>query len=300
MTLQRQKLLDKILLIRHLEDLNLDAESLDAALDNYLVGPSAGLVFEAAFAAPWSSTMSLIQDAEAICSEMAQADESFVTVQFSKLNEKFESALAQGRLHGPSIIPSIGRASVETPPSFTERLRVRRALWRLRLYHGSFCSTQSTTNEKNLDEQRYRLRSFFRRLTVRELEKIECVWDYLRIQPQLYRKACPHCSRQFLSDEILIHTRQGGRNPTPVVVSAQACFMPLFEHPNAYFQESPDSQRTFITTIWPASITAKKKTNAGWQYAIEDGLIYDNSFDYYWRNSTHHYLKLGYCIWDKW
>ncbi len=181
MTLQRQKLLDKILFIRHLEDLNLDAESLDAALDNCLVGPSAGLVFEAAFAAPWSSTMSLIQDAEANCSEMAQADESFVTVQLSKLNEKFESALAQGRLHGPSIIPSIGRASVETPPFFTERLRVRRALWRLWLYHGSFCSTQSTTNEKNLDEQRYRLRSFFRRLTVRELEKIECVWDYLRI-----------------------------------------------------------------------------------------------------------------------
>ncbi len=81
MTLQRQKLLDKILCIRHLEDLNLDAESLDAALDNYLVDPSAGLVFEAAFAAQWSSTMSLIQDAEAICSEMAQADESFVTVQ---------------------------------------------------------------------------------------------------------------------------------------------------------------------------------------------------------------------------
>ncbi len=76
--------------------------------------------------------------------------------------------------------------------------------------------------------------------------------------------------------------------------------MPLFGHPNAYFQESPDSQRTSNTTIWPGSITARKKTNAGWQYAIENGLIYDNSFDYYWRNSTHHYLKWGYCIWDKW
>lgn len=47
-----------------------------------------------------------------------------------------------------------------------------------------------------------------------------------------------------------------------------------------------------LLPLYGLALSLRKK-NAGWQYAIENGLIYDNSFDYYWRNSTHHYLKMG-------
>ena len=55
-----------------------------------------------------------------------------------------------------------------------------------------------------------------------------------------------------------------------------------------------------LLPLYGLALSLRKKPNAGWQYANENGLIYDNSFDYYWRNSTHHYLKWGYRIWDKW
>ena len=236
--LQLQKILCTILSIRqHRRKPRTTAKSLQTHIDarlRSLNDLNFDVIFDVTEATPPSDAMDLLRDAAHLCRDVARAEVSLAEYQLVKISTRIQSGIAIDRSYGTIWHPfTIGLDDRHL--SRTELHRIRRALWRLRLYFEAFfepylpmrrASVQEDT-EFVRDAARAQLQSFkkaedsfsakraflkpqsslFLHLTQWELEEMECAWYHLRYQSRhLWSRPCPHCLEDLLPDDLVRHT----------------------------------------------------------------------------------------------
>lgn len=222
-------------------------------------------------------------------------------------------------------------------PSRTELHRIRRALWRLRLYYEAYYepyialavsergktilsdfrteSQDETTKSNGLwglskEAKTEYVRSqthFFWQMTVWELEELECVWFHLTYQVKtLWRHRCPFCDRNPLPDRYVAHIREC-QNPrvTPNDDHGRwlaPSFGPNFAKACHWFRallEDWDGNMEHDLSKWPEG--PAREPSAGFTFRFDH---HQRIVSYYIpptisRPPLEELLKWGYCIWDR-
>lgn len=177
----------------------LETAALQACLDSQLRHNDTLLELDNAL---FDSPMTFLEDCNHICSKVAEAEASFFNFHLPRTSKRIQTAME--RDHRSASLASFGDWE---QPSLVEIHRVRRALWRLWLYFEIPNLTRTSKNEASNEDRLDRTLAFFEKLTVWQLEELECVHHHLKYQTQLWRKSCQHCHFSFLPDEILEHMR---------------------------------------------------------------------------------------------
>ena len=183
---------------------------------------------------PISRLVHMLEDAADIYSSVEAAEKSFVETQLHILKSRVQACPVNDR-------NSSTLALDHRQPSLDELHRIRRAIWRLRLFYEAFYepyvplaamerqqtelggSDASQTHSK--PGRTYNLwglskaakdayigvyqHHFFYQLTEWELEEMECIWYHLHYRSDnLWRRPCPLCLMPLLPDHLVSHTRE--------------------------------------------------------------------------------------------
>ena len=168
---------------------------------------------------PVSRLIHMLEDAADIYSSIEAAEESFIEMQLQIMNSRVRACTVNNR--NPSTLALDHRQL-----SLTELHRIRRAIWRLRLFYDAFYEpyVSLAARERQQTEfggfyasqtqdkagRTYQLwgsskaakddyihvyqRLFFYQLTDWELEEMECIWYHLFYQSDnVWRRPCPIC-----------------------------------------------------------------------------------------------------------
>ena len=268
---------------------------------------------------PSFNTIDMLEDATKIYDSIKLAENSFVEIQ---LHENFS------KLQPHAI-------EIESRTSATELYRIRRALWRLRLYYEAYYepyialavrerenmqlpdfttkipSKLVTSNglwglsEEAKNKHNHSQGRFFWHLTVWELEELECVWFHLSYQVfNLWRHRCPFCRRNPLPDRYVAHIREC-QNPrvTPTYYPGGASrvirFCPNFVQACVMFRDLVEVRPGTMgrdLSKWPEG--PAREPSAGFTFRFEHNSCFvpDTSIG---RPPLVKLLQWGYCIWDR-
>ena len=329
--LQLQKILCTILSIRqHRRKPHATAKSLQAHIDAYLNGLtdlSFDVIFDVTDSSPPSDALNLLRDAAHLCDDVAQAERSLVETQLGKISKRIKSRIATDRSYGTHWHP-FQRGLDDRHLSPTELHRIRRALWRLRLYFEAFsepCLPSMNSDQDRLDILRNTAEAplkafkrakgshhamkellkpqqgFFYQMTYWELEEMECAWYHLQHQsPNLWRRPCPHCHENLLPDNLVPHTwKCEGRDDIGHKGRPRGCD---FKRMCRFFRlEIKWFGRRETLAAWNNPLAREPSegyefffcTNAG--YHIYPGYNPCKSL----RGPHSEFLSWGYCMWDR-
>ena len=164
---------------------------------------------------PSSDSMNLVRSIVKLCSDVEQAVQSLVRAQIAKISGRIQADLLQDRFYRMMRFPfTIDLKNRRLSP--TEIHRIRRAMWRLRLYYLAFHEVQPPADDgfdeaemEHIESQR----DFFSRMAVWELEKLECARFHFRYQsPSLWLQSCPFCQKKSPLADLSARTRQCAAN----------------------------------------------------------------------------------------
>ena len=252
-----------------------------------------------------SRTTDLLKDIVEICDEIAQAETSLTNTQLSKIGEGINASDAEKTFARPKPCPST-ITTKQSVPSSTESYRIRRALWRLRLYFEAHYEPfiPSSENEQDIRAHvkatescgiwdatspgklcyAHKQCSFFLDFTMWELQEMQCAWYHLRHQATtIWRKPCPRCQALCLPDDLIGHVRD--YKECWRIGREQIDFASGFMSNCSQFY--PDLGME-LQVIWPGSL------------ALEPSIGY-RIFKDCLSSSLNPHSKLlawGYCMWD--
>ena len=183
---------------------------------------------------PVSRLIHMLEDAANMYSSIEAAEKSFVETQLQILMSRVQACTVNNR--NPSTT-----ALDHQQLSLTELHRIRRAIWRLRLFYEAFYEPYVSLAARERQQTEFRSsyasrihpkpgrtykiwglskaakdayisvyqRHFFHQLTDWELEEMECIWYHLRYQSDnIWRRPCPLCLMPLLPDHLVAHTRE--------------------------------------------------------------------------------------------
>ncbi|KAL9024652.1 MAG: hypothetical protein Q9196_006358 [Gyalolechia fulgens] len=143
-----------------------------------------------------SAPLKFLLDVAKMSKEVTTIENSLVQAITTKAHERASVAGRQG------ISNVEGTQVKELPVQSLSRMelhRIRRAIWRLRLYF-ALCHSKSSSLIQA---------PFFVRLAVPELEEMDCVYHHLQHQPLfLQRNLCRDCGDRALPDTVVNHLDQ--------------------------------------------------------------------------------------------
>lgn len=227
-----------------------------------------------------------------ICSQIALAEASFTTQNLPKVKRSSKAKKGMGLASEEAS----QQRHHDKQPSSTENYRICRALCRLWLYF----ELSRIVRIPKISESTFvwAIKAlFFDRLTMWEIEEIECIHHHIKYQTQLWRQPCPECDESFLLDELIKHSPSCGQNDT-----IQRAYRPSsFSSLCCRFRQVLDLPRGLRQVIWADSPPAVDYPAAGFLYleehwkllASEPGTFFSRRFP------VRCYLDWGYCIWDR-
>lgn len=269
---------------------------LEALLDYFLSGSNTDSVLKSdLLAAP----MRFLAASQRVCSQIAKAEASFITYQISKMGSQIKVKKETGSGIGQAREGILDNWSL----SSTEQYRVRRALYRLCLYYEIFNTLRNPENSENdIGNEFNRQRLFFRRLSLWEVEEMECVHHHLRYETHLWKKYCLNCNLLLLPDQLLEHSRRCGQAAdTDRIRKLRRRY--TFSGTCQLLRELIGRPFEKREIFWTDSPSAADHPSTGYLYLENhwDSL----SPEYcYWEFLTRpdpvrRYHAWGYCIWDK-
>lgn len=266
--------------------------SLKACLNYYLLSQHSEVGFH-----PECLTlpMQFLEDYNDICSQIAQAENTFWDYHLSRPISG--SQIAEEQQQGQ--MDSLESEHDAQGPSPAEDYRVSRALCRLWLYFEIFHTLTSLENSRSLGEGLTQRGIFFGRITDWELEEMECVYFHLQYHTDLWRHYCPHCGVDFPPDELPKHNQHRCKQ-------SRSRRKPEKSHPCYDFSDACASYRKNLDTgkkniIWTDCPAEVDHPNAGFEYLTKHwGKLWDGPVRLSSRTtSVCCYLDWGYCIWDR-
>ena len=258
-------------------------------------------LFEVSVFSRESDPIALLEDSANVYRQIAEAEESLVRAQLPKTADRIRRAVDREELSWPIHCPREGR--LEKPPSSIECHRIRQALWRLWLYFGIFHNLQRNQKYRSSLENLCAQKSFFRYLTIWELEEIECVYYHLQYQNQsLWRKHCTGCKQYVLPDVMYNGTCKecrGGEKINAWMTKKERKEAPdpaSFSYACSWYRKHMHRREPVANyTDTPAA----NYSNAGFRHLVKCSDP-ECMTDSYLRNSTLGcFLDWGYCMWDE-
>ena len=246
MELQLQTLLCTIISIRQARKHYGADEILQKCIYDRLADLSTTAHLDSTLITP-SDSMELLESTTRLCDEIASTETSLIKHQLAEIKDIIELNVLNGRFPQAMRDPFVVGFTKHWPTSPTETFRIRRALWRLRLYYEAFhepfipmirtdllpakkkrdCHDTASVNSQKLamphsetwvhgeasnEAEREYVRSqgvFISHLNVWELEEMDCVWYYLTYQSKtLWRRPCPGCAALILPDRLIAHMHE--------------------------------------------------------------------------------------------
>ena len=315
MKTQLQKMLCTIISIRHRKSSALD-DAFQAFVHSRLDDQSTAIDLDFGLAS-CSDPIKLLKDTLEICDDLSQAEKSLIRIQSAIISERVRDGITQAQPGQGLLLPVMIQLE-EHCPSRTELHRIRRAFWRLRLYLEAFyepyvpsshnleetmahikCTRSSGVWDSSDDGQLKYIKSqkaFFSRLTVWELEELECAWYHLSYQStSLWRRPCPTCGEQILPDDLVRHI-QGCTDPPNWHWSRDSCFAQAC----SWFRMDVETFANIKDlAAWPDALG--RELSAGFKF-FEDRskeIHPDRPAPTGLRGPHSEFLQWGYCIWDQ-
>ena len=333
MEVQLQKMFCAIISIRQRRKFHAVNEAFRAYVDTRLKDQSVTINLDLS-STPSSESMEMLKDAVDICNYVTHAERSIVRIQLPKIAARIQNKISKDRFYRTMRHPfSMSFKSRQSP---TELHRIRRALWRLRLYFEAFYEPYlppAINEQKQVDPSDCHLveaqakpaessgvwglsyeakcdyiRSqgvFFLKMTVWELEEVECVWYHLRHQSStLWCRPCPHCRQHCLPDDLIGHMREcrqhmdfGDRLPQYGCNFEKACsWFRRFLEDNIRGQSTANKMAT-----WPDPLA--REPSAGFKFIMDryPGVYPDDQRPGLGltRGPLIDFVEWGYCIWDR-
>lgn len=326
MELELQKMLCTIICIRQARKSHAN-EALQACINTLLKDRSTALEISSTAS---SKPMDTLSEAVDICNDITQAEISFVKVRLPKIQARIQSSISSDRFYRTMRHPfSLSFKARRQSP--TELHRIRRALWRLRLYFEAYYEPYLPSKIGKEDcpavkaqgkptealgiwgthfaaKHDYILSQevFFSHLTVWELEELECVSYHLSHQSStLWRRPCPFCRQHLLPHDLIGHIREREQH----VVSGTVLFRYgcNFQEACSWYRGDLECNYWGATTAnsmaaWPGSLA--KESSAGFTFLMDRHKEIDPHGDplgvgWLMRGYLSEFLEWGYCIWDR-
>ena len=325
MELQLQKIFCTIISFR--EYYKYDKDNFPAYAEARLKDNSVNLNLHLHLTRP-SQLIQMLRQSTELYDSVEEAQISFVRVQGQELRSKIKDhAVKDGLAQGHRLFPfNTGVIS----PSPTELLRIRRGLWRLRLYYEMYyepflplairerqikdhMSTKSDIKVKNTKLTLWGLskegktnhinaqKEFFYRMTIWEIEELDCVWFHLNRQNNiLWRRTCPYCRQNALPDHLIAHIRVC-KYPQAVVDYRYDQSVPHYQRASSWFrldhEEGFAGESDF--TRWPTGLA--REPSEGFKYLTKHhGQIEPNDPPpTIGRGAWREFCRWGYAIWDE-
>ena len=328
MEVQLQQMLCTIISIRQRRKHLAAKVSLQAYIQSRLEDPSIAVQLDTS-STPSMDWMSLLEDTAKVCDGVAQAEKSLIKTQLGKVNETMQMEIAQDQFHR-TMWCQCAPGCKEYHLSPTEQHRIRKALWRLRLYFEAFYEAylpKNTDRREGMDCSNHRIakaqsklpdpstvwgvprdakleyvqsqKHFFSQLTVWELEEMECAWYHLCHQSStLWRRPCPYCPRKALPDDLNGHLwKYVERLESGDAPSGYGC---NFTHACPWFRMDLEVgfARDRKMARWSRQLA--RGPNAGFEFFEDWGHMIQprSSSPMPIRNARSEFLAWGYCMWD--
>jgi len=283
---------------------------------------------------PSSDGITVLEVAVEVCNDVSKAERSFIETQMPIVPARIRRSMAKDRWQQDQRHQNFATSLNESCPSSTELHRIRRALWRLRLYFEAFYIPYSTSEvdtqscpdvpievklakecgpwgssfmlkQKYIETQRV----FFTQMTVWELEELECAWYHLCHQARTFWCCrCPHCDRRQLPDDYVGHLREcehdniGDEEHNHGCNFKEACstFRSSLEHP----ENRPRGWNTGKALAqWPDPLANKPSAGFKFLHAHNKSLNPKGNPRNPWRwgprGAHKEFVIWGYCMWDR-
>jgi hypothetical protein len=334
MDMELQKLLCTIISIRQGRKTHPSNEALHEYINTLLRDRSTTINLDFASTA-LSKPMDMLREAVDICNDITCAEISFIKVRLPKTAARIQSSISSDRFYRRMRHP-FTMSFKERRQSSTELHRIRRALWRLRLYFEAYyepylpsrIGEDARANPVDSPDVDVQVRPadtlgvwgltceakddyiqsqevFFLHMTAWELEEMECVWYHLSHQPgTIWCRPCPFCHRHTLPDDLVGHIRECEQH----AVSGYRMY-----HYGCNFQEACPSYRFSlegdyrgVTTAndiaaWPGSLASSP--SAGYRFLMDrhEDIAPGEPIRLMWVSRDHlsELLEWGYCMWDR-